>query len=502
MTNNNLKSRRFRILLIDDDEEEFLLLKKILAKSKSISSELDWVATFEKGLELCNENAHDIYCIDYNLNGHNGLDLIEALKKSGCDIPIILLTGIDDDILGMKAIRKGAEDYLIKGEITTHLLERSILYAYERHKAKKQEQEIINQEMVKINEQLLTDVLNSLSAQIAVINTHARIIRVNKAWSDHSFDYGGIGLHEQIKEGKNYLSILKEHAQDTGISEAILGIKKVLDRTTDEFRIEFSVGENDDKRWFLLQATPLQGSDGGAVISHMDITQRIKLEKMKDEFLSIASHELKTPLTTIKGYIQLLTKYIQQEGTPKMIKYIKQADIYTDKLNQLITSLLDVTRIQAGKLVLNKEKIPLAPVLGNVIEAMQHLSEKHTLIYKGDTTIQAEIDKERIEQVLMNLLANSMKYTPKASNIIISLAKDGHHAKVGVKDEGIGIAASDQQQLFQRFFRVQNTTKNYSGLGIGLYISSEIIHRHGGKIWVESTEGKGSTFYFTVPLQK
>ncbi len=500
MNKDTSELARFHLLLIDDDEEEYILLKKTLKKSKTIQVDVDWVATYKEGLALCKDGPHDIYCIDYNLGEHTGLELIQEIKKSGCDKPIVLLTGIDDDKLGMKAIRMGAEDYLVKNEITTHLLERSILYAYERHKAKIREQEILNQEMTKKNEQLLTDVLNSLSAQIAVINTKARIIRVNKAWSVHSFDHGGIGLHEQMKQGKNYLSILKEHAQDTRINEAISGVKNVLDRTEDEFRIEFSVGEQDKKQWFLLQATPLPGNDGGAVISHMDITKRIMLEKLKDEFLSIASHELKTPLTTIKGYIQLLTKYIQQEGTPKMVQYIHQADVYTDKLNQLITSLLDVTRIQAGKLILNKDVAPLSPIILNIVSAMQHLSVKHELIYKGDETLLAEVDKERIEQVLMNLLSNAMKYTPNKSKITVTLEKDSAFAKIGVKDEGIGIDVLDQKNLFKRFFRVQKTTKNYSGLGIGLYISSEIIARHGGTIWVESTGKNGSIFYFTVPL--
>ncbi len=491
---------RFKLLLIDDDEEEYILLKKTLSKSKTLSIKLDWVSNFDEGINLSSQVVHDIYCIDFNLGNRTGLELIEEIKKAGCDRPIILLTGIDDDMLGMKAIKQGAEDYLVKGEITTHLLERSILYSFERHKAKKHEQDRINQEMIKKNEQLLTDVLNSLSAQIAVINANAHIIRVNKAWSVHSFDYGGIELHEQIKEGKNYLSILKEHAQDTGISEAIAGIKQVLTKSQDEFRIEFSVGDNEKKQWFLLQATPLQNKEGGAVISHTDITQRVQLEKLKDEFLSIASHELKTPLTTIKGYIQLLTKYIQQEGTAKMIQYIRQADIYTDKLNQLITSLLDISRIQAGKLILNKESVKLSPIIANVVEAMQHLSDKHTLVYKGDTSLLVLVDKERIEQVLMNLISNAMKYTPTTSKILITLKQKNDHALVSIQDHGIGIEKEDQKHLFQRFFRVKNTTKNYSGLGIGLYISYEIVERHGGTIWVESKPNKGSTFYFTVPL--
>ncbi len=503
MSTTPLKPIQFKILLIDDDEEEFILLKKTLSKSKTISAEIDWASTYQQGLELCIKGTYDIFCIDYNLNGHTGLQLIEEIKKSRGDKPLILLTEINDDTLGMQAMRKGAEDYLTKNEITTHLLERSILYAYERHKTKTNEQKLLNQEITKKNEQLLTDVLNSLSAQIAVINTDAHIIRVNKpSWTDHTSDYQDIGLYKQIKEGKNYLSLLKEHAQDTGITEAISGIKQVLERSLRELRIEFSTGEKEKKRWFLLQATPLQGNEGGAVISHMDITQRIKLEKIKDEFLSIASHELKTPLTTIKGYIQLLTKYIKNEGSPKMIQYIQQADIYTDKLNQLISSLLDVSRIQAGKLILNQENTLLSPLLRDVIDSMQHLSEKHTLIYSEKENISAIIDRERIGQVLTNLLSNAMKFTPISSKIIISLEKVNDYAKIGVQDQGIGIAPEDQKDLFKQFFRVKKTAKNYSGLGIGLFISSEIIERHGGKMWVESTGRKGSTFYFTVPLQK
>lgn len=488
----------FKLLLIDDDQEEYILLKKLLSKSKTLSVDVEWVSTFEKGIEMCTKDIHDIYCVDYNLGEKTGLELVNEVKKTGCDKPIILLTGIDDDKLGMKAIRQGAEDYLIKGEITTHLVERSILYAYERHNAKKHEQERINQEITKKNEQLLTAILNSLSTQIAVIDAQATIIRVNKAWSE-SIE---ITSHTETQQNINYLDLIKHNVSNNKIAEIHTGVTNILNGALEEFRVEFSIGEKEEyKKWFLLQATPLQRNEGGAVISHIDITKRIQLEKLKDDFLSIASHELKTPLTTIKGYIQLLTKYIQNEGTPKMIQYIHQADIYTDKLNQLITSLLDISRIQAGKLVLNCEVNPLAPIIENVVKSMQHLSDKHTLIFTGDPSIKASVDKDRIEQVLMNIISNAMKYTPSTSTISISLQQKNHVALISIQDNGIGIAPEDQAHLFERFFRVKNTTKNYSGLGIGLYISAEIIKRHGGNFGVKSSVGKGSTFYFTVPLQ-
>jgi len=233
----------------------------------------------------------------------------------------------------------------------------------------------------------------------------------------------------------------------------------------------------------------------------LDITERKRLEQRKDEFIGIASHELKTPLTSIKGYIQILERIIQQMGDEKLKLYLKKTNIYIEKLNSLITDLLDVSKIQAGKLLLNFSTFNFNDLIDETIENMQNTNKIHKITRIGKANHLIQADKHRIEQVLINFLTNAIKYSPRSDKVIVKIKNIEDNLQVSVQDFGIGIAQKSQDRLFQRFYRVESSARKFSGLGIGLYISYEIIQRHHGKTWVKSDEGKGSTFYFSLPLK-
>lgn len=234
----------------------------------------------------------------------------------------------------------------------------------------------------------------------------------------------------------------------------------------------------------------------------LDITERKRLEQRKDEFIGIASHELKTPLTSIKGYVQILERIIMQMTDERLKTYVSKTNTYIDRLNSLISDLLDVSKIQAGKLQLDYSTFNFDELINASVEAIQPTSFNHNIIVTGSSNTQVTGDKHRLEQVITNLLTNAVKYSPNADKIEVTVSKKGKELTVAVKDYGIGIPKKEIDKLFQRFYRVQTAAKSFSGLGIGLYISSEIIQRHRGKLWVESEEGKGSTFYFSLPLAK
>ncbi len=234
----------------------------------------------------------------------------------------------------------------------------------------------------------------------------------------------------------------------------------------------------------------------------LDITERKKLEQRKDEFIGIASHELKTPLTSIKGYTQILERIIQQIGDDKLKLYLKKTNTYIDRLNSLIADLLDVSKIQAGKLQMNFSEFDFDGLVNDGIESIQHINLQHKINKNGEIHQKIYGDRHRLEQVFTNLISNAIKYSPQANSIVISTSKDKDNVVVAIQDFGVGIARDKQAKLFDRFYRVEETAKKFSGLGIGLYISSEIITRHGGKMWLESDEGRGSTFYFTLPVGK
>ncbi len=229
----------------------------------------------------------------------------------------------------------------------------------------------------------------------------------------------------------------------------------------------------------------------------MDVTERVEMEKRKDEFISMASHELKTPLTSMKVFSHLLEKKIS--NSKELNPYISRMDEQINKLTGLVNDLLDISKIQAGRLEIKREKISLKEFVQEVTEEMKLVTKEHIVLADvEDQVIYA--DKDRLAQVLVNLISNAIKYSPPKTPIEVKARVDGDRIVFSVKDEGFGISKEHQDKIFERFYRVyDNIDRTYPGLGMGLYISSQIVKRHQGQMWLESKKGKGSTFYFSVP---
>lgn len=238
-----------------------------------------------------------------------------------------------------------------------------------------------------------------------------------------------------------------------------------------------------------------------------DITARKRVEEEKqqlleqrEEFMAIASHELKTPVTSLKGYTQVLHAHFAKAGDEHSATLLSKMAAQLDKLIKLIGELLDVTSIEAGKLSWHNEQFDLDALVRGIIEEMSHTTERHRISIKGAARTPVFGDPERIGQVLINLLTNAMKYSPQADIILVKIASNSENATVAVQDFGIGIVPEKHAQVFDRFFRVSDSEhETYPGLGLGLFISAQIVKRQGGRMWVESRVGEGSTFFFTVP---
>lgn len=226
-------------------------------------------------------------------------------------------------------------------------------------------------------------------------------------------------------------------------------------------------------------------------------TQEIELNKKKDEFIGIASHELKTPLTSISAYLQFLQRNLIDE---KNKQFIAKALRQVGKLSDLISDLLDVSKIESGKLPLNCSTFDICDLTHDVIEIIQYgnISHKIETVFEGRELLICA-DKQRIEQVMINLISNAIKYSPDADRIVISVSETYTDVVVSIQDFGIGIKDDQQSHIFSRFYRVEGMAAHISGLGIGLYISDDIITRHNGILGVESKPGRGSTFSFKIP---
>jgi PAS domain S-box-containing protein len=231
-----------------------------------------------------------------------------------------------------------------------------------------------------------------------------------------------------------------------------------------------------------------------------DITPQKEMENRKDDFLNMASHELKTPITSLKLYVDLLLRKFPDSKDPNILKTLHNIKTQTNRLHKLVDDLLDVSRLQTGKLTFEKEIFRVDELVKESVEEYHAITD-HKLILKRSPALSVCADRFRIYQVLTNLMNNAVKYSPNGKPITLNVLHDGPNAIICVQDHGIGIEKLQQKKIFDRLYQVEdNTVKTYPGFGMGLYISREIVKRHGGRMWVESEKGKGSAFYFSLPL--
>lgn len=277
------------------------------------------------------------------------------------------------------------------------------------------------------------------------------------------------------------------------------------------------VSKSGQKINISLTVSPVKNKSGkiiGASKIARDVTQRIEAElkqqlyteklqelnKYKDEFMAMASHELKTPVTVVKANLQIVQQLLKDNRNLDFInKTLKQVD----KLSDFITNLLDISKIQVGKLQLNHSRFDLNILLKEISDNIQQTTSTHTIILtEAGKQLFAYADKDRLDQVIINLLTNAIKYSPDAKDIFVDARKNNGQIIVSIKDNGIGIPQEDIENIFSRFYRVGGLAATFAGSGIGLYISAEIIKQHGGKIWAESKIGEGSVFYFSIPASE
>ncbi len=223
----------------------------------------------------------------------------------------------------------------------------------------------------------------------------------------------------------------------------------------------------------------------------------------RDEFFSIASHELKTPVTSLKAYTQLLLMDATGSGDLQREKMLQRMNSQMNKLTVLINDLLDISRLQNGKLIYNKKTFEIKQLVTEIIDEIEPTSEDIKFVFEPDNNALVNADYDRIGQVLNNFLINAIKYAPNTKEIIIKLFREDNNIVCSVHDFGSGIISDEYDKIFERFYRISGHNKNtYPGLGLGLFISKEIIEKHDGKIWVESEKEKGTTFFFSLPVEK
>jgi len=347
-------------------------------------------------------------------------------------------------------------------------------------------------ELVKESEQKLQLLADNMSQLAWMSDENGYIFWYNQRW----FDYTGTTPEEM--EGTGRHKVL--HPDE--IARVIQKYERDFEKGIiweDTFQLRAKDGTY---RWFLSRAIPFKDESGKITRwfgTNTDITQERALAQQKDDFISIASHELKTPITSLKASLQLMDRMKDNPSAQLLPKLIDQSNRSMQKLGALVEELLNSSRLTEGQLHLSKTRFKVSELLEGCCHHVR-VAGKHNLVFGGDRDLEIHADEHRIDQVVVNFVNNAVKYAPDSKDICLNVEKIGNMAKISVKDTGPGIAPDKIPHLFSRYYRADYSGSQYSGLGLGLYISAEIVKRHGGEIGVDSELGKGSTFWFKLPI--
>lgn len=486
------------ILIVDDKPENIFSLEKLLSLH---GFPVDTAASGEEALVKVLKNAYALIILDVQMPVMDGFEVAETISgySKARDIPIIFLSAASTEKKFItKGYSSGGVDYITKPVDPDILLlkVKTFYKLYEQKKDLHDMQTILKAEIdfrkkaetaLQESAKELRSILESLPQIAFTATQHGDIEYVNHHW----FDYASSDKQfPETAKGQACLAELWKHG---------IATEKPF-----EFETRIKHIHTDEWRYFWLKATPVieENKVSKWVATFTDIESRKKDEEKKDEFISIASHELKTPLTSIKGYIQLLERLIQDGCEKKtMHTYIDRTHKQVEKLNLLVTDLLDISKIESGKLEYNKTHFNFNELVDRAIDIIQQTNKDYTIHkHAPEHPIVIYGDESRLEQVIVNYLTNAIKYSPGKKMVEVFVKSCQDCIEFSVQDYGIGIPAAKLQKIFQKYYRAEEASNRFQGLGIGLYICSEIIKNHNGHFGVESEEGNGSRFYFTLPI--
>ncbi|GGA94147.1 ATP-binding response regulator [Puia dinghuensis] len=483
------------ILIVDDKPENILSLKTILELH---SFPTDTALSGEEALKKILRQSYALIIVDVQMPGMDGFEVAEAISgySKARDVPILFLSAVSTEKKFItKGYSSGGIDYITK-PIDADILLLKVKTFYRLYEQ--------NRELNRIETSLRSEIEYRKKMEGELQERAGELHSILESLPQVAFTTRADGQIEFVNEQWLNYAPSKQEFPFTHPDDADL--PRVWARTVamgEALELEIRVRRIDSEqyRFHLLRAMPIR--EGETIVKWVgtftDIEDQKQAVKRKDEFISIASHELKTPLTTIKAYMQLLDRSISTGNPTK--QYVERALAQVRKLDNLIVELLDLSKIESGKLKFNKKLFSFEAMLSNAIEMIQQTYPDYHITRKGTADVELYGDETRIEQVIINYLTNAVKYSPDRKEIdIATVVKPDGRLFVEVRDYGIGIRKDHQADIFSKFYRVEESANRFQGLGIGLYICAEIIRRHEGEFGVESEPGEGSAFYFSVPL--
>jgi len=488
------------ILIVDDKPENIFSLQKILELNHF---EVDSAQSGEEALKKILKNSYALIILDVQMPGMDGFEVAETISgySKSKDVPIIFLSAVNTNKQFItQGYASGGIDYVTKPVDPDILLlkVKTFYRLYEQTNELNQIQNTLRAE-IEFRKQAQAELKERVQELRSTLETIPQIAFTAKA--DGSIEF--VNQH-WFNFSDSETSFPESHPEDINIHDAWQNA--VSEGQAINFEVRIKRIKDGEFCYHLLKASPVK--EGNVTMrwvgTFTDIEDQKRAELRKDEFLSIASHELKTPLTSIKAYMQLLERSIEGEHEnpfPESARYLQRTQMQLDKLQTLIVDLLDISKIESGKMVFNKKEFDFSQLIENTIDIARQTNPDYTIHFEPQHHIKVIGDDTRVEQVLINYLTNAIKYSPDNKNIVIrTCITPDNHIQVIVKDQGIGIPSDKLDSVFKKFYRVEENSNRFQGLGIGLYICSEIIRRHHGRYGVKSRSGRGSEFSFTLPI--
>ncbi|RMG69706.1 MAG: response regulator [Bacteroidetes bacterium] len=503
------------ILLVDDDEEDFLLTRDILDEIKHQRYRLDWVDAYPQALAEIQAQKHDVYLVDYRLGAENGLELIRESLEAGCSAPMILLTGQGDFEIDAKAMRIGASDFLVKSTLTANQLERSIRYGIAQAR-NLQEIRLLNAELedrVAHRTEALRKAVSDLRQSQQLYHSLARNFPNGSIMVlDRDFAFVFIDGQELLRHDMSSADLLGTRIVDILPEDQRSVVEYYLQRVFEGESLSFEVSFG--QQTYSMRGVPLRNADNQVhqvLIVSNNITRQkevdaemrnaLKKEKelneLKSRFISMASHEFRTPLSTVLSSVSLISRYPREEDQPKRERHIERIKSAVRNLTAILEDFLSLSKLEEGKINIKPVPFDAKALCEEVIEEMQVVVKPgQTIHFSSAGDHSAYLDKHMFRNILINLLSNAIKYSSEGKEIRISYEGGEHYVVLRVEDQGIGIPEAEQVHLFERFYRANNAT-NIQGTGLGLNIVQKYASLMGGKVEFESVLGKGTVFWVT-----
>ncbi len=504
-------AKPLNILIVEDDLGDAKLLHSLLRQSSLSISTVKHVERLDTALGVLDKDDFDVVFLDLGLPDSQGIDSLSTINAKAPNAPVIVLSGLDNAGMAAMAMRKGVEDYLVKGQVDSNLLTHTVQYAIER----KQLRNILDRK-----QKHLEAIFDAVPIGMLLVDEDLIVRRVNDSVRQMvKRDYSEI-INLRVGQA---LRCINSTCSEKGcgyspacqICPMVKAIESVFESQQPirnvEFRPTLKTNSEEITPWLSLCVVPTEiYGQKHVVIAIDDITTRKETEKklketmeMKSQFISTVSHELRTPLTCIKEGVSIVLDGVAGEINEKQKHFLGIASRNINRLAMLINDVLDFQKLDAGKMKLNLQENSVRQIAEEIHETMMLTAKNKGLEFSlelDENLPKVTLDRDRIIQVLTNLVGNAIKYTPQGGQVRLGFQRQNDELVIRVSDTGVGIPKEELPKIFEQFYRVQRRGEEIKGTGLGLAIVKKIVLLHGGRIEVESEPDHGSTFSVLLPL--